>query len=160
MLSKWAKLASTQWKLFFFFLLENWFPFIFHLCFMLYILVLKICLKYFKHYIQLSQMSKMSNSRSRAQYITLKLIPLDSAPLNWGRRQDRNSYFYHQMLFLGVIFLVRWVKWAITWSKPKNIAWEPILLDSAPLNYVKKSASKALLKIAPNVLFFVIPTSL
>ena len=64
------------------------------------------------------------------------------------------------MLFLGVIFLVRWVKSAITWSKPKNIAWEPILLDSAPLNYVKKSASKALFKIAPNVLFFVVPTSL
>ena len=53
---------------------------------MLYILVLKICLKYFKHYIQLSQMSKMSNSRSRTQYITLKLIPLDSVPSNWGKR--------------------------------------------------------------------------
>ena len=60
--------------------------------------------------------------------------------------RDRNSYFYHQMLFLGVI-LLRWVKWAITWSKPQNFAWEPILFDSAPLNYVKKSASKALLKI-------------
>ena len=53
---------------------------------MLYILVLKICLKYFKHYIQLSQMSKMSNSRSRTQYITLKLIPLDSVPSNWDKR--------------------------------------------------------------------------
>ena len=156
MLSKWEKLASTQWKLFF--VLENWFPFIFHLCFMLYIRVLKICLKYFKHYIELNQMSKMSNSRSRAQYITLKLISLIQRP--WIGVGDRNSYFYHQMLFLGVIFLVRLVKWAITWSKPKNIAWEPILLDSAPLKYVKKSASKALLKIAPNVLFFVIPTSL
>ena len=54
---------------------------------MLYILVLKICLKYFKHYIQLSQMSKMRNSRSRTQYITLKLIALDSVPLNWDKRQ-------------------------------------------------------------------------
>ena len=87
MLSKWAKWASTQWKLLFF-LLENWFPFIFHLCFMLYILVLKICLKYVKHYVQLSQMSKMSrpNSRSRTQYIILKLVPLDLVPSNWGKR--------------------------------------------------------------------------
>ena len=84
MLIKWAKWTSTQWKLFF--LLKNWFPFIFHLCFMLYILVLKIRLEYFKHYIQLSQMSKMNTSRPRTQYITLKIVPLDSVPLNWGKR--------------------------------------------------------------------------
>ena len=68
------------------FLLENWFPFILYVCFMLYILVLKICIKYVKHFIQLSQMSKMSNSRSRTQYNTLKLVHLDSVPLNWGKR--------------------------------------------------------------------------
>ena len=99
-----SKISKYTVKTFilFFFWLENWFPFIFYLCFMLYIRVLKICLKYFKHYIQLSQMSKMSNSRSRAQYITLKRIPLIQRP--WIGVGDRNSYFYHQMLFLGVIF--------------------------------------------------------
>ena len=34
--------------------------------------------------IQLSQMSIMSNTRSRAQYITLKLVSLESVPLNLG----------------------------------------------------------------------------
>ena len=38
----------------YYFVRENWFHFIFYLWFMLYILVLKICLKYVKHYIQLS----------------------------------------------------------------------------------------------------------
>ena len=83
MLSKWAKWASTQWKLFFF----AWKLISFHFSSMLlYILVLKICFKYIKHYIQLSQMSKMSNSRSRTQYISLVLIPLDSVPSNRGKR--------------------------------------------------------------------------
>ena len=50
-----------------------------------------------------------------------------------------------------------WVKWAIAWSKLRNCAWDPILLDSAPLNYVKKSGSKALLKIAPNSSFLYFP---
>ena len=36
--------------------------------------------------IQLSQMSIMSNTRSRAQYITLKLVSLESVPLNWVKR--------------------------------------------------------------------------
>ena len=60
----------------------------------------------FKHYIQLNQMSKMSNSRSRAQYITLKLIPLNSAPLNWGRRQkflllSSNVFFWGSFFEYG-----------------------------------------------------------
>ena len=39
-----------------------------------------------KHFIQLSQLSKMSNSRARIQYNTLRLVPLDSVPSNWGKR--------------------------------------------------------------------------
>ena len=39
-----------------------------------------------KHFIQLSQLSKMTNSRSRIQINTLKLVPLDSVPSNWGKR--------------------------------------------------------------------------
>ena len=39
-----------------------------------------------KPYIQLSQMSIMSNTRSRTQYITLKLVSLESVPLNWVKR--------------------------------------------------------------------------
>ena len=35
---------------------------------------------------QLSQMSIMSNKRSRAQCITLKLVLLESVPLNWVKR--------------------------------------------------------------------------
>ena len=61
--------------------------------------------------------------------------------------------FITKCSFWGSFCWVQWVKWATTWSKPQNFAQEPILLDSAHLNYVKKSASKALLKIAPNVLF-------
>ena len=83
-LSKLAKWACTKWKLFF--LLENWFPFIFYLWFMLYILVLKICFKYVKQFIQLSQMSKMSNSRSRTQYFNLNLVPFYSVPSNLGKK--------------------------------------------------------------------------
>ena len=53
--------------------------------------------------IQLSQISVMSNTRSGAQYITLKLVSLESVPLNWVKR----CYFwlYYQMLFLEVILL-------------------------------------------------------
>ena len=103
-------------------------------------------------------MSKMSNTRSRTQCITLKPASLDSVPSNWVKRY--NSYFYHQMLLLEVILLSTRSKIAITWSKPHNCAWDNILLDSAPLNYVKKFDPKALLNIDPDHLFFVIPTSL
>ena len=69
---------------------------------MLYILVLKICLKYFKPYIQ---MSKMSNSRS-SQELNISLwnlfLWIQCPRIGVG---DRNSYFYHQMLFSGVILL-------------------------------------------------------
>ena len=39
-----------------------------------------------KHYIQLSQISKMSNTRSRTQNIISKLVSLDSVPSNWAKR--------------------------------------------------------------------------
>ena len=68
--------------------------------------------------------------------------------------RDRNSYFYHQMLFLGVILLSTVSKMSNYIVKTSKFCLGPILLDSAPLNYFKKSASKSLLKIAPNVLFF------
>ena len=100
MLSKWAKGASTQWKLFF-----AWKLISFHFSSMFYAIysvfqdLYQICLCVIfsiqkvqsinldpKHFIQLSQQSKMSNSRSRIQYNTLKLVPLDSVPSNWGKR--------------------------------------------------------------------------
>ena len=55
MLSELAKWACTQWQLFFY--LKTDFLSFFYLWFMIYILVLKICLKYVKEFIQLSQMS-------------------------------------------------------------------------------------------------------
>ena len=101
MLNKWAKWASTQWKLFFF----AWKLISFHFSSMFYAIysvfqdLYQICLCVIfsiqnvqsidldpKHFIQLSQLSKMSNSRSRIQYNTLKLVPLDSLPSNWGKR--------------------------------------------------------------------------
>ena len=33
-------------------------------------------------------MSKMSDTRSRTQYITLKLVSLDSVPSNWVKRYN------------------------------------------------------------------------
>ena len=50
---------------------------------MLQSLVFKTCLKCVKPCIQLSQMSKISDTRSRTQYITLKLVSLDSVASNW-----------------------------------------------------------------------------
>ena len=58
------------------------------------------------------------------------------------------------MLFLGVILLSTVSKMSNYMVKTSKCCLGTILLDSAPLNYVKKSTSKALLKIAPNVLFF------
>ena len=49
---------------------------------------LKTCLKCVKPCIQVSQMSKMSDTRSRTQYITLKLVSLDSVPSNWVKRYN------------------------------------------------------------------------
>ena len=57
------------------------------------------------------------------------------------------------MLFLGVILLSTVSKMSNYMVQTSKLCLGPILLDSAPLNYVKKSASKALLKIATNVLF-------
>ena len=51
-------------------------------------MVPKIYLKCIKHDIQLSQMSKMSFTRSRTKYITLKLVSLDSMPSNWVKRYN------------------------------------------------------------------------
>ena len=51
-------------------------------------MVFKTCLKCVKPCIQLSQMSRMSNTRSRTQNITLKLASLDSVPSNWDKRYN------------------------------------------------------------------------
>ena len=152
----------------------------------------------------------MSNTRSRTQYITLKLVSLDSVPSNWIKRYNflllspnalSGGHFFFFFFLPYHLFLhclenrtkpistpydgrrwwdsnlrtptcksptlplcygwsfcwAHWVKWAIAWSKLRNCAWDPILLDSAPLNYVKKSGSKALLKIAPNSSFLYFP---
>ena len=58
------------------------------------------------------------------------------------------------MLFLEVILLSTLSKMSNYMVKTSIFSWDPILLDSAPLNYVKMSGFKALLKIAPNLLFF------
>ena len=42
----------------------------------------------YKPSIQLSQISKMSDIMSRTQYITLKLVSLDSVPSNWVKRYN------------------------------------------------------------------------
>ena len=108
-------------------------------------------------------MSKMSDTRSRTQYITLKLVSLDSVPSNCPIQclriglRDIISCFYHQMLFLEVILLSTLSKMSNYLVKPQNFAWDSILLDSAPLNYVKKSGSNALLKIALTSSFLYFP---
>ena len=87
MLRKWAKWAIKQWKLLFFCLKTDFLSFfIYVLCYIFWFS--RSVSNNVKHYVQLSQMSKMSrsNSRSRTQYITLKLVPLDSVPSNWGKR--------------------------------------------------------------------------
>ena len=61
------------------------------------------------------------------------------------------------MLFLEVILLSTLSKMSNNMIKPRNCAWDPTLLDSVPLNYVKKSGSKALLKIPPNSSFLYFP---
>ena len=58
------------------------------------------------------------------------------------------------MLFLEAILLSTLSKMSNHMVKTSIFSWDPILLDSAPLNYVKMSGFKALLKIAPNLLFF------
>ena len=45
-------------------------------------------LKCIKPCLQLIQTSKMSNTRSRTHYITLKLVSLDSVPSNWVKRYN------------------------------------------------------------------------
>ena len=57
------------------------------------------------------------------------------------------------MLFLEAILLSTLSKMSNYMVKTSIFSWDPILLDSAPLNYVKMSGFKALLKIAPNLLF-------
>ena len=73
-------------------------------------------------------------------------------PSDWVKRY--NFLLLSPNALSGGHFVENWVKWASTWSKPHNFAWNPILLDSAPLKYVKKSGSSALLKIAPTSSFF------
>ena len=68
--------------------------------------------------------------------------------------RDIISYFYYQMLFLEAILLSTLSKMSNYMVKTSIFSWDPILLDSALLNYVKMSGFKALLKIAPNLLFF------
>ena len=57
------------------------------------------------------------------------------------------------MLFPEAILLSTLSKMINYMVKTSIFSWDPILLDSAPLNYVKMSLFKALLKIAPNLLF-------
>ena len=87
MLSKWAKWASTQWKLLFFCLKTDFLSFfIYVLCYIFWFS--RSVSNMLSTTFNWGQMSKMSrpNSRSRTQYITLKLVPLDSVPSNWGKR--------------------------------------------------------------------------
>ena len=58
------------------------------------------------------------------------------------------------MLFLEAILLSTLSKMSNYMVKTSIFSWDPILLDSEPLNYVKMSGSKALLKIAPKLIFF------
>ena len=67
--------------------------------------------------------------------------------------RDWNSYFYHKMLFLGVILLSTVSKLSNYMVKTSKFCLGTHLIGFTPLNYVRKSASKSLLKIAPNVLF-------
>ena len=97
-------------------------------------------------------MSRMSNTRSRTQNITLKLTSLDSVPSNWVKR-------YNFLLLLPNAlseghFVEHTEQNEQLHGQNLNFSWDLILLNSAPLNYVKMSGFKALLKIAPNVLFF------
>ena len=133
MLSKWAKWASTQWKLLFFCLKTD--------CLSFFIYVL--CYIFWFSRSVSNMFSTTFNWAKWAKWVGL----IQGQELNislWNLflwiqcprivERDRNSYFYHQMLFLEVICWVHWVKWAISWPKPQNFAWEPILLDSAPFN--------------------------
>ena len=61
------------------------------------------------------------------------------------------------MLFLEVILLSTLSKMSNYMIKTSKLCLDPILLDSTPLNYVKKSGSKALLKIALNSSFLYFP---
>ena len=64
------------------------------------------------------------------------------------------------MLFQVLILLSTLSKMSNYMVTPQKLAWEPSLLYLAPSTYVKMSGSQALLKKAPNLLFFKIPTSL
>ena len=107
MLSKWAKLASTQWKrffLFFFFLLENWFPFSFFIYVLCYI-----------YWFSRSVSNILSTTFNWAKWVKWVIQGQELNISLWNLFlwiqcprigvRDRNCYFYHQMLFLGVIFL-------------------------------------------------------
>ena len=69
--------------------------------------------------------------------------------------RDIISYFYYQMLFLKAILLSTLSKMSNYMVKTSIFSWGPILLDSAPLNYVKMSKwyKQFFLSIASKFLF-------
>ena len=112
-------------------LLENWFPFIF---------IYDLC---YEFWFSRSVSNMLSTTFNWAKWVKW-IIPCQElnislwnlflwiqCPRIWVR--DRNS-FITECSFWRSFCWVHWVKRAITWSKPHNCAWEPILLDSAPLN--------------------------
>ena len=71
--------------------------------------------------------------------------------------RDRNSYFYHQMLFLGVILLSTVSKMSNYMVKTSKFCLGPILLDSAPLNYLKSLLPKLYSKLPLTSSFLYFP---
>ena len=156
MLTKWAKWASAQWNFFVWLKTDLISFFIYGLC--------------YKVWFSRPASNVLSPAFNWAKWVkwVTQSQELNVSLWNWlhwiqclriGLR-DIISYFITKCSFWRSFCWGHWVKWAITWSKPHNCAWDNILLDSAPLKYVKKPDSKALLKIAPDLLFFIIPTSL
>ena len=102
MLSKWAKWVSTQWKLYFFDLKTNFLSFFMYvLCYIFWFLrfvsnILSTTFNWAKWVKWVIQCQELN--------ISLWNLFLWIECPRIGVR-DRNSYFYHQMLILGVILL-------------------------------------------------------
>ena len=116
----------------YYFLLENWFPaiFIYDLC--------------YKFWLSRSVSNVLSTTFNWAKWVKW-VIPCQELNISlwnlflWIQYpqigvRDRNSYFYHQMLFLEVILLSTLSEMSNYMVKTSNFCGEPILLDSACLN--------------------------
>ena len=77
-------------------------------------------------------MSKMSFTRSRTHYFTLKLVSLDSMPSNWAKRYV--FLLLSQNVLSGAHFVEHTEKNEQLHGQNLKInAWEPGLLDSSSL---------------------------